>query len=92
MDSYNMDNEYDVLIQIFRFIRDYSTSTYTLPQVCNALVLYLQDYGYDVEITDSKHRDFRNLRVNSFNYRIIRNTGWSAYDVVMISQQEGASA
>ena len=85
METYDITNEYDVLIQIFRFIRDYSTSTYTLPHVCNSLVLYLQDYGYDVEVTDSRHRDFKNLRVNDFKYRLIRNAGWSSYDVIMIS-------
>ena len=39
-------NEYDVLLEIFRFIRDYATNTYTLPDVCRRLIRYMQSSGY----------------------------------------------
>lgn len=76
-------NEYDALIDIFRFIRDYAVSTYTLPDVCNRLIKHLTGGGYQAEIVDGKHRDYKIIRVETQLYRIIRNKGWSTYDVIM---------
>lgn len=81
-------NEYDALIDIFRFIRDYATSAYTLPDVCQKLIKYLLDEGYLAEIVDGKHLDYKIIRVETQLYRIARNKGWSTYDVVMTVGKE----
>lgn len=76
-------NEYDILLDIFRFIRDYSTDTYTLPDVCRRLIRHMQSSGYEVQVIDNSHRDYRIIQVETQLYRIARNKGWSTYDVVM---------
>lgn len=76
-------NEYEVLIEIFRFIRDYATSAYTLPDVCRRLVKFLEGAGYDVQLTDEKHRDYKIIQVENQKYKIVRNKGWTTYDVIM---------
>lgn len=81
-------NEYDILLDIFRFIRDYAVSTYTLPDVCRKLIKHLTDEGYQAEIVDGKHRDYKIIRVETRLYRIARNKGWSSYDVVMTVGKE----
>ena len=83
MDTEIEFNEYDVLITIFRFIRDYNTGTYTLPDVCRRLLQYLVDAGYQAEIVNSKHWDYKIIQVETQLYRIAHNKGWSTYDVVM---------
>lgn len=79
----NNMNEYDVLIEIFRFVRDYHTRTYTLPDVCRKLLKYLQDTGYQAEIVDDKHRDYKIIQVETQRYKLTRYKGWSTYDVIM---------
>lgn len=76
-------NEYDILLDIFRFIRDYAVSTYTLPDVFKRTVQFLKEAGYTVEIVDDMHRDYKILQVETQRYRIVRNKGWSTYDVIM---------
>lgn len=76
-------NEYDVLLEIFRFIRDYNTGVYTLPDVCRRLIRHLQASGYEVQLTDNSHRDYRIVQVETQLYKIVRNKGWSTYDVIM---------
>lgn len=74
-------NEYDILLDIFRYVRDYSTATYTLPQVCRGLVQHMKDAGYQVEIVDSKHHDYRIVQVEEHRYKIVRFPEWCRYDV-----------
>ncbi len=76
-------NEYDVLIEIFQFIRDYAISTYTLPDVCRRLVKFLEGAGYQVQVLDEKHRDYKIIQVENQKYKIIRNQGWTTYDGIM---------
>ena len=76
-------NEYDVLLEIFRFIRDYATSTYTLPDVCRRLIRYMQSSGYEVQTIDNDHRDYKIIQVETQRYKIVRNKGWSTYEVIM---------
>lgn len=76
-------NEYDVLITIFRFVRDYHTGTYTLPDVCRKLLQYLVDAGYQAEIVDGNHRDYKIIQVETQRYKLTRYKGWSTYDVIM---------
>lgn len=75
-------NEYDILLDIFRFIRDYSTDTYTLRSVCNLLLKHLSGLGYDAEITDHQNRDAFVFTVSGHKYRVLYNKGWSKYDVI----------
>lgn len=84
-------NEYDILLDIFRFIRDYPVSAYTLPDVCKGLIKHLEGGGYQAEIVDSKHRDYKIIRVETQLYRIVRNKGWSTYDVVMTAGKENSN-
>ena len=74
-------NEYDILLEIFRFIRNYSTSVYTLPQVFREVVRYMKDGGYNVEIVDDKHRDYKILQVEGNSYKIIRWPDWVSFEV-----------
>lgn len=76
-------NEYEVLLEIFRFIRDYHSGTYTLPDVCRRLIRHMQSSGYEVQITDTSHRDYRIIQVETQRYKIVRNKGWSTYEVIM---------
>ena len=85
MNNYDPSNEYDTLIRIFRFIREYSTATYSLPRVCRELMYDLRDAGYSADITDCNHRDYRILTVNDHQYRIIKYPDWSRYDVTMVA-------
>lgn len=85
MDNYCDVNEYDVLLEIFRFIRDYSTSTYTLPNVCKKLTQYLRDSGYQTIVSDDTHRDYKILQVEAHQYKIIRLKDWLTYDVQLIA-------
>ncbi len=75
-------NEYDILLKIFRFVRNYSTATYTMPQVFNALIQYLKDSEYQVETIDEKHNNYKILQVEGQRYKIIRWPQWSSYDVI----------
>lgn len=90
MDNYIEINEYDILLDIFRFIRDYDTHTYTLPSVCRLLIKHLAGGGYQAEIVDGKHRDYKIIRVETQLYRIVRNKGWSTYEVIMTAGKENA--
>ena len=83
MDNYIEINEYDMLLNIFRFIRDYDTHTYTLPSVCRLLIKHLEGEGYHAEIVDTEHRDCKIIRVETQRYKIVRNKGWSTYEVIM---------
>ena len=76
-------NEYDILLDIFRFIRDYAVSTYTLPDVCKKLIKHLTGGGYQAEIVDGKHRDYKIIQVETQRYKLTRYKGWSTYDVIM---------
>lgn len=83
MDNYIEINEYDVLIDIFRFIRDYATYAYTLPDVCRKLLKHLESEGYQVQLVDADHRDYRIIQVEAQRYKILRLKGWTTYDVIM---------
>ena len=74
-------NEYDILLDIFRFIRNYSTTTYTLPQVFKELIRHMKDGGYQVKVIDDQHRDHKILQVEEHRYKIIRYPEWVTYDV-----------
>lgn len=74
-------NEYDILLEIFRFIRDYSTAAYTLPDVCRKLMKHLRAGGYTAELTNI-NKDAKLVQVDGFRYRILRHDGWSTYDVI----------
>lgn len=74
-------NEYDILLEIFRFVRNYSTATHTLPQVFREVVRYMKDGGYNVEIVDDKHRDYKILQVEEHRYKIIRWPDWVSFEV-----------
>ena len=76
-------NEYEVLIEIFSFLRDYAISTYTLPDVCRRLVKFMEGAGYQVQVLDEKHRDYKIIQVENQKYKIVRNKGWTTYDVIM---------
>ena len=75
-------NEYDILLEIFRFVRDYSTDTYTLSQVLKALVKHLTRSGFTVEALPRTETTSRIVVVNGHKYRLIRWKGWSKYDVI----------
>ena len=75
-------NEHDILLEIFRFLRDYSTSTYTLFRVIKELSGHLDHSGYTVDILPRAEKNSRILRVNGHGYKIVYNDGWSKYDVV----------
>lgn len=74
-------NEYDILLEIFRFIRDYSTSAYRLSDVCRKLMKHLADSGYTATITN-ENRDSKVVTIEGHRYRILRHDGWSTYDVI----------
>lgn len=74
-------NEYEILLEIFRFIRNFSTATYTLPRVCRETIQYLKDGGYQVEVLD-KHRDWQTIQVDQHRYKILRYPDWCRYDVI----------
>jgi len=78
-------NEYDILLEIFRFIRDYSTSAYSLKDVCNLLNKYLHSRGYNSSIIDYNHRGYRIFQVENHRYQIIEYENWSTYDVKLIA-------
>ena len=82
MNSYDPNNEYDILLRIFRFVRDYSTETCTITKVCRELIKDLKSSGHDVETVDVHHRDFRIIQVNGHRYKIIRYPEWTRYDVI----------
>lgn len=67
--------------RIFRFLHDYSAHTYSLPRVVQELLAYLDSLGYDVDLTDGKHRDYRTVYVDGRTFRIFRHKGWSFYQV-----------
>jgi len=81
MDTYDPTNEYDILLMIFRFIRDYDTATATLAYVTKQLLWWLNAGGDDARMIDDRQPDFRTVEVNGHRYRIIRNPGWSHYEV-----------
>lgn len=74
-------NEYDILLEIFRFVRDYDTYTYTLPEVCVRLHAYLVSAGHDVTLA-SIDRDSKLIEADGHHYIILRRNGWSHYDVI----------
>lgn len=78
----NEVNEYDILLDIFRFIRDYSTDTYSLPDVCRKLVKHLRSSGYDPTLT-SIDRNSKLVQVEGYKYKILRQKDWSTCDVIM---------
>lgn len=77
----NEVNEYDILLDIFRFIRDYSTDTYTLTAVCKKLIKHLADMGYTASLSNMD-RDSKIVTVEGHKYKIIHWENWSKYDVV----------
>lgn len=83
MNDYDMTNEYDTLIRIFRFVRDYDAHVFTLPRVLRELVQYLRDSGYTVNEIDTSHRDYKTIQVEDHQYKLIRYPEWSTYDVRM---------
>jgi hypothetical protein len=70
--------------KIWRKTRDYSTATYSLPRVCREVINLLKSEGYDVSVVDDKHRDYRIIQIEDQQWKIVRNNGWSQYDVLMI--------
>lgn len=76
-------NEYDILLTIFRFIRDYDSHAYTLPDVCRRLLKHLETAGYQVQPTDMSHRDYKIIHVEGYCFKILRQTDWSTYDVIL---------
>ena len=74
-------NEYDILLEIFRFIRDYDTGTYALPEVCVRLHTYLVSAGHDVTLTNID-RNSKRVEVDGHGYKVLRRNGWSHYDVI----------
>lgn len=78
----NEVNEYDILLDIFRFIRDYSTDTYTLTQVLNKLVQHLTRSGYTVEKLPRTEKTSRIIAVEGYKYKLIHWDNWSRYDVI----------
>lgn len=85
MNNYDRSNEYDTLILIFRFVRDYSTSSYPLARVCRELLAHLQEAGYTASVTDRISSDSRTVTVNGHRFRIVRWPNWSKYDVQLIA-------
>jgi len=77
----NEANEYDILLEIFRFLRDYNTCTYSLPEVCSELLRSLRSAGHEATIT-AIDRDTRLAEVDGHRYQILRRDGWSKYDVI----------
>ena len=78
----NEVNEYDILLDIFRFIRDYSTDTYTLTHVLNELVRHLTRSGYTVEKLPRTEKASRIIAVEGHKYKLIHWDNWSKYDVI----------
>ena len=78
-----MINEYDVLFEIFRFIRNYSTSTYSLPHVLKELIQYMNDGGYQTQVIDDTHMDYKIIQVETQRYKLVRFKDWCTYDVQM---------
>lgn len=78
-----MINEYDVLLEIFSFVRCYSTSTYSLPSVLKKLIQYMKDGGYKIQIIDDTHMDYKIIQVETQRYKLIRFKDWCTYDVQM---------
>lgn len=74
-------NEYDILLDIFRFIRDYSAETYTLPDVCQKLIKHLTSMGYTATLTNAD-RNTKLVQVEGYRYKILHHDGWSKYDVI----------
>ena len=77
----NEANEYDILLEIFRFIRDYSTANYSLSDVCMKLLRSLRSAGHEATMT-AIDRDTRLAEVDGHRYQILRRDGWSKYDVI----------
>ena len=73
--------KYRLMDIIWLTVIDYSTKT-PITKVCNAVIQRLKDEGYEVEVLNN-NRDFRILNVDGQKFRILRNFGWSKYDVIM---------
>lgn len=69
---------------IFDVVRRYSTTTYTLPFVLSEVVKYMKSLGYPVTVLDQAHRNYKLLQVGGHTYRIVRNKGWTSYDVLVV--------
>ena len=76
-------NEYDILLDIFRFIRDYNTDTYTLTQVLNELIRHLTRSGCTVEKLPRTEKTSRIITVEGHKYKLIHWDNWSRYDVIL---------
>ena len=76
-------NEYEILLQIFRFIRDYSTSTYSLADVSRRCLKDLKASGYTTAKLTSLDRDTKLITISDYHFKILRRKGWSIYDVTM---------
>lgn len=74
--------KYRLMDIIWRMVIDYSAHTYSLPNVCKEVCQRLKDEGYEPEIIGN-NRDYRIIRVEDQKYRILRNSGWGKYDVLM---------
>lgn len=85
MNTYDPSNEYDTLIMIFRFVRDYSTSSYPLTRVCRELLAHLKNAGYNAAITGRSGSDSQTITVNGHQFRIVHWPNWSKYDVQLIA-------
>lgn len=68
---------------IFDIVRRYST-TYPLPFVLSEVVRYMKDLGYPVTVLDQAHRNYKLLQVGGHTYRIVRNKGWTSYEVLAV--------
>ena len=45
--------------------------------------VFMEGAGYQVQLTDEKHRDYKIIQVEDQKYKIVRNKGWTTYDVIM---------
>lgn len=76
---------YRILNRILSILYCYTTYHDTLPAVCKDVVKEMKSYGYDVAVTDDRHRDYRLITVDGHLFRIVRERGWMRYDVILIN-------
>ena len=71
---------------IFGIIRDYSPSIYSLTRACDELIRILKQNGHeDAYLEPGNGRNSRSVRVDGHRFRIVRNAGWTHYDVRIIA-------
>ena len=81
MTSYEKYRLMDIL---WAMVIDYSTSVYSLPRVCREVLMRLSSEGYQAEVIKDGHRDSCLIKIDDQQFRIIRNSGWGKYDLVMV--------